>query len=260
MFVHRIHELAKPNRDDTPAESSNARRILVVDPDPEIRHMVISRFEDHGVPATWVSAPEDLRRVLKLANPQLVILDDSFGQKNSLEILKKIRSESDVPVIMTASNPGNETDRVVALEFGADDFVTKPYSVRELLARVRAVLRRGQIGRPARSRGPERGGYQFNGWRLERRSRRLFDPAGEPVSLTKGQYALLLAFLEAPQRPLTREELLNATRVHEDVFDRSIDVQVLRLRRKLEVDLGAPRIIKTERGAGYVFDMPVERF
>src|SRR6478672_4896585 len=138
--------------------------------------------------------------------------------------------------------------------------IAVPFSLRELLARVRAVLRRHEMGRAARAHDPERGGYRFDGWRLERRSRSLFDPAGNPVSLTKGEYGLLLAFLEAPQRPLTREHLLQATRVHEDIFDRSIDVQVLRLRRKLEVDPSAPRVIRTERGIGYILALPVQSF
>jgi DNA-binding response OmpR family regulator len=116
------------------------------------------------------------------------------------------------------------------------------------------------MGRIARANDPERGGYRFGGWQLERRARRLLDPDGNPVSLSKGEYALLLAFLEAPQRPLSRERLLQATRVHEDIFDRSIDVQVLRLRRKLEVDPSAPRVIQTERGVGYNFALPVEPF
>src|SRR5215510_11655991 len=120
---------------------------------------------------------------------------------------------------------------------------------------MRGVLRRQEIGRSARSRDPERGGYRFNGWQLERRRRKLTNPAGSVVSLTKGELALLLAFLGAPQRPLTREQLLQATRVHEDIFDRSIDVQVLRLRRKLEPDPSAPQVIKTERGLGYVFSL-----
>jgi len=114
--------------------------------------------------------------------------------------------------------------------------------------------------RDTMARDPERGGYRFNGWTLERRGRKLLDANGSPVALSKGEYALLLAFLEAPQRPLTREHLLQATRVHEDIFDRSIDVQVLRLRRKLETDPSAPRIIQTERGVGYVFALPVESF
>jgi DNA-binding response OmpR family regulator len=116
------------------------------------------------------------------------------------------------------------------------------------------------MGRAARASDPERGGYRFNGWALHRRGRKLVDPNAVAVPLSKGEYALLLAFLEAPQRPLTREYLLQATRVHEDIFDRSIDVQVLRLRRKLEVDPSAPRVIQTERGIGYVFALTVEPF
>jgi len=151
---------------------------------------------------------------------------------------------------------------VVGLELGADDYVTKPFSLRELLARARAVLRRraasAQVSEPEKGREPERGRCRFGGWQLDRRLRRLTDAESRPVSLTKGEYALLVAFLDAPQRPLTREHLLQATRVHEDVFDRSIDVQVLRLRRKLETDPSAPRVIQTERGIGYVFALPVE--
>ncbi len=154
----------------------------------------------------------------------------------------------------------DEIDRVVGLELGADDYVTKPFSLRELLARIRAVLRRQELGRAGSARDPERGGYRFAGWRLERRARRLLDPGANPVVLTKGEYALLVAFLEAPGRPLTREHLLQATRIHEDIFDRSIDVQVLRLRRKLEQDPSAPSVIQTARGVGYVFAIPVEPF
>jgi DNA-binding response OmpR family regulator len=116
------------------------------------------------------------------------------------------------------------------------------------------------MARAARTRDPEGGGYRFNGWRLERRGHRLVDANGIPVLLSKGEYALLLAFLEEPQRPLSREHLLQATRVHEDIFDRSIDVQVLRLRRKLEVDPSAPCVIRTERGIGYILALPVQSF
>jgi DNA-binding response OmpR family regulator len=116
------------------------------------------------------------------------------------------------------------------------------------------------MARATRISDSERGGYKFGGWRLERRSRRLVTPDETQVPLSKSEYALLVAFLEAPQRPLAREHLLQATRVHADIFDRSIDVQVLRLRRKLEIDPSASRMIQTERGVGYVFVLPVERF
>jgi two-component system, OmpR family, response regulator len=138
--------------------------------------------------------------------------------------------------------------------------VTKPFNLRELLARVRAVLRRLDRARTVPPRDHERGVYQFSGWRLSLRTRRLTAPTGAEVALTKGEYALLVAFLDAPQRPLSREHLLQATLVHEDVFDRSIDVQILRLRLKLQPDPSMPQFIRTERGVGYVFAPPVQRF
>ena len=180
------------------------------------------------------------------------------GRRSSEFIRWEIRSHSDVPVIITTGHRLDEIDRIVGLELGADDYIVKPFSLRELLARLRAVLRRQEMERVARTRDPERGGYRFEGWQLERRGRRLFDPNATPIALSKGEYALLLAFLEAPQRLLSREHLLQATRIHEDIFDRSIDVQVLRLQRKLETDPSAPRVIQTERGVGYVFTLPVQ--
>ena len=193
------------------------------------------------------------------AEVNLVILDLRLGQEDGLDLLREVRSSSEVPVIIITGHRRDEIDRVVGLELGADDYLTKPFNLRELLARVRAVLRRFDVGRAAPTRDPERGRFRFSGWQLDRKIRQLTDPAGTPVALTKGEYAMLLAFLEAPQRPLSREHLLQATRVHEDVFDRSIDVQILRLRRKLERDPSAPRVIQTERGVGYVFAVAVER-
>jgi two-component system OmpR family response regulator len=234
--------------------------IIVVDDDPTLRQMVTRYLEDHNVPATSVSNRAELNRHFEGSQPSLIILDLRLGQDDGLDLLREIRSHSDVPVIITTGHRPDGIDRIVGLELGADDYIVKPFSLRELLARVRAVLRRQEMGRAARASDPERGGYRFNGWILDRRGRKLVDPNATPVSLSKGEYALLLAFLEAPQRPLTREHLLQATRVHEDIFDRSIDVQVLRLRRKLEVDPSAPRVIQTERGVGYAFVAAVEPF
>jgi DNA-binding response OmpR family regulator len=234
--------------------------IVVVDDDPTLRQMVIRYLEEHNVPTRAASNRSELNHYLEASQPSLIILDLRLGQDDGLDLLREIRSHSDVPVIITTGHRPDEIDRIVGLELGADDYIIKPFSLRELLARVRAVLRRQEMGRAARARDPERGGYRFSGWKLERRGRKLVDPSETPVPLSKGEYALLLAFLGAPQRPLTREHLLQATRIHEDIFDRSIDVQVLRLRRKLEADPSAPRVIQTERGVGYVFAVPVEPF
>ena len=236
-------------------------RIIVVDDDPTLRQMVIRYLEEHSVPTRAASNRAELHRHLDGAQqPSLIILDLRLGQDDGIDLPWEIGSRSDVPVITTTGHRSDEIDRIVGLELGADDYVIKPFSLRELLARVRAVLRRQEMGRAARARDPERGGYRFNGWKLERRGRKLIDANDAPVPLSKGEYALLLTFLEAPQRPLTREYLLRATRVHDDIFDRSIDIQVLRLRRKLETDPSAPRAIQTERGVGYVFAASVEPF
>jgi DNA-binding response OmpR family regulator len=243
-----------------PGETGKVGHILVVDDDAMVRQTITNYLEEHNVRAASVSSRQDLSRHLKKAHPSLILLDLRLGQEDGLEVLKEIRSHSHVPIIIMTGHSREEVDRIVGLELGADDYLAKPFGLREMLARVRAVLRRHEMGRAAPARDPERGGYRFNGWSLERRTRRLVNPDGAPVLLTKSEYALLLAFLEAPQRPLTREMLLQATRVHEDIFDRSIDVQVLRLRRKLGIDPNAPRVIETERGVGYIFTAIVEPF
>jgi DNA-binding response OmpR family regulator len=235
-------------------------RILVVEDDQVMRRMVLDYLEDHNMRGLSASGRQELVRNFAENEPDLVVLDLRLDQEDGLDLLREIRTRSDVPVIITTGDRRDEIDRVVGLELGADDYVTKPFSLRELLARIRAVLRRQEAGRAVSGRDAERGRCRFGGWQLERRTRRLTDPNGTEVALTKGEYALLTAFLDAPQRPLSREHLLQATRVHEDIFDRSIDVQILRLRRKLETDPSAPSIIRTERGVGYVFAVPVERF
>jgi two-component system OmpR family response regulator len=232
-------------------------RVLVVDDDTSMQHMLRGYLEQHNVRVVSALHRQEAARRLAAEKPDIVILDLRLGRDDGLDLLREIRAQSEVPVIITTGHRRDEIDRVVGLELGADDYVTKPFGPRELLARIRAVLRRQELGRVARQREAEAGRFQFGGWQLDRRTRRLIDADRAPVTLTKGEYALLVAFLDAPQRPLSREHLLQATRVHEDVFDRSIDVQILRLRRKLETDPSAPRIIQTERGVGYVFTLPV---
>jgi DNA-binding response OmpR family regulator len=230
--------------------------ILIVNNDSAVRQTVSGYFSDHNFPTSCVSNWNELKWTG--TPPSLIIMDQPRGLDDGLDRLRSIRSKSDIPIIIT-SHRADEIDPIVNLELGADDYIVRP-SPRELLARTRAILRRRQVSRTAQSREPKGGGYRFNGWRLEHYRRRLVDPNDAPVSLSKSEYALLLAFLEASGRSLTREHLLRATRVHEDIFDRSIDVQVLRLRRKLEIDPNGPRMIRTERGIGYVFAVPVERF
>ena len=233
--------------------------VLVVEDDPALQRMILDYFAENSIRTLMASGRREMINQLGSTEVNLVILDLRLGQEDGLDLLREVRSSSDVPVIITTGHRRDDIDRVVGLELGADDYLTKPFNLRELLARVRAVLRRFEKGGAAPARNPERGRVRFSGWQLDQKIRRLTDPDGAPVALTKGEYALLLAFLDAPQRPLSREHLLQATRVHEDVFDRSIDVQILRLRRKLERDPSAPRVIQTERGVGYVFAVPVER-
>src|SRR6478672_9197893 len=233
--------------------------VLVVEDDPALQRMILNYFAENNIRTLVAAGRQDMVDHLGNTGVNLVILDLRLGQEDGLDLLREIRSSSSVPVIIITGHRRDDIDRVVGLELGADDYLTKPFNLRELLARVRAVLRRFEIGGAAPVRKSERGRFRFSGWQLNRKSRQLTDPDGAPVVLTKGEYALLLAFLDAPQRPLSREQLLQATRVHEDVFDRSIDVQILRLRRKLERDPSVPRFIQTQRGVGYVFAVPVER-
>jgi two-component system OmpR family response regulator len=260
-------EASGPGRNGFEAFNASGQRVsteriqptcLVVEDDHTMRHLVTDYLGEHDIRAISASRRDEVAGLLVREEPNLVILDLRLCQEDGLDLLREIRSRSDVPVIITTGHRRDEIDRVVGLELGADDYITKPFGLRELLARIRAVLRRREAGQAAVQRDPERGRCRFGGWQLDRRNRRLTDPNGIPVALTKGEYALLIAFLDAPQRPLSREHLLQATRIHEDVFDRSIDVQVLRLRRKLETDPNAPRVISTERGVGYVFALPVE--
>ncbi len=233
--------------------------VLVIDEDPSMQRTLVDFLEQHNMHVLPAVYRHDLARQVARAEPNVVILDLDLGQEDGLDLLRELRAQSDVPVIITSGHRRDEIDRVVGLELGADHYVTKPFCLRELLARIRAVLRRHEPGRIASHRDADQGCYRFAGWLLDRRTRRLTNPSGTPVSLTKGEYSLLTAFLDAPQRPLSREHLLRASRIHEDVFDRSIDVQILRLRRKLEPDPSTPQLIRTERGVGYVLMPTVER-
>jgi two-component system, OmpR family, response regulator len=240
------------------AEFTRAAHVLAVDDDQAMRAMIADYLADQNVRVSVAADSRDMQRVLAAGGVDLVILDLKLGNEDGLEIVRALRAESDLPIIVLTGHRRESVDRVVGLELGADDYLTKPFSPRELLARIHAVLRRrSPAARP--DKDAKRTRYRFAGWELNLHTRRLSSPSGQNVPLTKGEFALLAVFLQSPQRVLTREHLLSASRVHDnEVFDRSIDVQILRLRRKLESDPSAPSLIKTERGVGYVFASPVE--
>jgi two-component system OmpR family response regulator len=235
-------------------------QIMIIDDDPVMREAIGCYLTEHGFSPLTVSGRASVQRHLSMYEVCLILLDLRLQKDNGLDVLKEIRCRSDVPIIIATSGPANEVDSVLSFELGADDFLVKPFALREMLARIKAILRRQELARLGRGREPDRGGYQFQGWHLKRRERQLINPSGVQIHLTKGQLALLIAFLDAPQRPLTREYLLQATHIHQDIFDRSIDVQVSRLRRKLEANPSAPKMIVAQRGLGYVFSCKVERY
>jgi two-component system OmpR family response regulator len=200
-----------------------------------------------------------MTRVLADKAVDLIILDVKLSNEDGLDLMRGLSDRTDVPIILLTGHRRDETDRVVGLELGADDYMVKPFGLRELLARVRAVLRRSDAAQVRMRKQEKRIRYRFAGWELNMRTRRLTSPAGNIVPLTAGEFNLLTAFLQSPQQILSREQLLAASRVHnEEVFDRSVDIQILRLRRKLETDPSEPQLIRTERGAGYIFATNVE--
>jgi two-component system OmpR family response regulator len=254
---HNPAQLRPPAATDD--QRSPPMRILVISDNTADKHAIIGFMNGHGLQAVCRSSSTDVRRELHRDAPSLIVLEIADDHEHSLRLLAEIKSRLDVPVIVVREHQCDKLDHATALELGADDCLARPFSLRELVARIRAILRRGRAAGTTGSPADKAVHYRFGPWQYNRRTQRLTDPQGATVTLTKGQSALLLAFLDAPQRPLTREHLLQATRVHEDVFDRSIDVQVLRLRRKLETQADGRRIIETERGIGYVFALPVER-
>ena len=230
-------------------------RILVVDDDGEILSLVAKFLRANGFTVATARNGAEMKAQMQGSPPDLVVLDIMLPGTNGLDLCRALRAESQVPVVMLTAK-GDEIDRIVGLEVGADDYLPKPFNPRELLARIKAVLRRS---RSSDNTGAPRSGRQleFEGWHLDTLKRELVDPTGVVVDLSGGEYDLLLTFLEAPQRILSRDYLLDSTKNRTlDVFDRSIDVQVSRLRRKIEAQ---GEMIKTVRGAGYLFAAPVRR-
>lgn len=235
--------------------------LLIVEDDGEMRALVSRLLREAGF---RVSAARDGREMWELFEspagpPDLVLLDVMLPGTSGLDLLRRLRERGRVPVMMLTAR-GEEMDRVLGLELGADDYVAKPFAPRELVARVRALLRRAAPPSEAAA-DPRSRRIAFAGWVLDTARRELLSPDGVAVDLSGAEYDMLLAFLEHPQRVLSRDQLMEVAkrRAGADPFDRTVDVQVGRLRRKIEPDEGSPALIKTVRGAGYVLVADVTR-
>jgi DNA-binding response OmpR family regulator len=231
--------------------------ILVVDDDPQIRDLLQEYLAENGLRVSAALSSAQMSEVLAAEVIDLVILDLRLAGEDGMTIARALRDQSAIPIVML-TGVRDEADRVMGLELGADDYLTKPFSPRELLARIRTVLRRTKSTAVAQAQRREIRAYRFAEFELNLRTRRLRRDAHN-IDLTNGEFNLLAALLAAPERILTRDQLLEASRVYDnEVYDRSIDVQVLRLRRKIEADPAQPQFIVTERGVGYIFKSPVE--
>jgi two-component system, OmpR family, response regulator len=232
--------------------------ILVIDDDPQIRDLLSDYLSQHGLRVSTAATGRESMKTLGEESVDLVILDLRLADEDGMSIARDLRERLSIPVIML-TGVRDEADRVMGLELGADDYVTKPFSPRELLARIRTVLRRVRSAPPEAAGRREIRAYRFGDFELNLRTRRLKRQDGQSVALTNGEVNLLAALLAAPERILTRDQLIEASRVYDnEVYDRAIDIQVLRLRRKIEPDPAQPRYIVTERGVGYSFNAPVE--
>ena len=231
---------------------------MIVDDDLEVLALLKKFFMQHGYAVETVAGGTELWAAMERHPADLIILDLMLPGENGLLLCQRLRQQYATPVIMLTAM-GELSDRVIGLEMGADDYLSKPFDARELLARVRAVLRRAGEGRPVLG-GSARPLIRFAGWQLDVTRRELRSPDEVMIPLSSGEFDLLLVFVEHPQRVLTREQLLNLARGHShDAFDRSIDVQVSRLRRKLEFDTKRPAMIRTVRNGGYQFTASVSR-
>lgn len=250
----------KAHGHEPPAVSGEGRHILVVEDDDELRKLLVTVLRRGGFRATGVTDGIEMRRLLASASVDLVLLDVMLPGQSGFDLCRELRAQGNIPIILLTAL-AEMTDRVVGLELGADDYLVKPADPRELIARIRALLRRVD-GREDVGPGRSREVAHFVGWTLDTRQRELRRPDGVVVELTSGEYDLLLAFVERPQRVLSREQLLDLARNRAfGGLDRAMDVQISRLRGKLgsrPLAEGEPAIIKTVRGSGYMLSYPVE--
>jgi DNA-binding response OmpR family regulator len=232
--------------------------VLALDDDAAVRQMVAEYLGQNDIRVTAVANGAELTAAMARDTVDLVILDLRLHGEDGMTIARRLREESAIPILMLTGR-AEEADRVMGLELGADDYLTKPFSPRELLARIRALLRRAKAQASVADAIAKVRAYRFGGWELNIGLRKLKNPKGETVDLTNGEFRILAAFLSSPQRVLSRDQLLDLSRTHNaEVYDRAIDIQILRLRRKIEADAAKPKFIVTERGMGYVFNVAVD--
>ncbi|MBL29139.1 MAG: DNA-binding response regulator [Rhodospirillaceae bacterium] len=236
---------------------AESHHVLIVDDDGETRELLARYLGRNGYTVSVAGDGDEMEARLAQDPPvDLIVLDLMLPGRDGLDLTRAIRVRSSVPIVMLTAR-GDDTDRIVGLEIGADDYLPKPFNPRELLARIRTVLRRA--GRSPDSLPVQRNRLRFAGWEIDLAARDLVSPAGVNVPLSAGEFDLLAALVEHPRQVLSRDELLDLTRGRVAApFDRSVDVQIGRLRRRLEDDPRDPRLIKTVRGGGYMLAAPVE--
>jgi two-component system, OmpR family, response regulator len=238
--------------------TATAPHILVIDDDPVICQLVVDYMGKNDMRVSFGMSGREMFEILGREAIDLVLLDLKLPGEDGMQLARALRERATIPIVLLTGR-NEEADRVMGLELGADDYVTKPFSPRELLARIRAVLRRYQVQATLPERDNTRRAYHFSGWELKLLTRQLVSPKGHSVELSNGEFSLLSALCRAPQRVLTRDQLLSMSRLHEaEVYDRAIDVQIRRLRLKIEADSANPALIITERGAGYRLASEVE--
>ena len=234
---------------------SDANHIAILDDDPEIRSLLEQNLRSSGFEVSSASSGRDLKTILEHQTIDLVVLDLMLPGEDGLTICRELRTDSNIPIIMLTAMT-HEADRIIGLEMGADDYLTKPFSPRELVARIKATLRRqGMVSAQSEDRKRV---ATFEGWKLDVVRRELRDPEDVLVDLTSGEFDLLAALIDRPNRLMTRDLLLDITKGRQaDVFDRSIDITISRLRQKIEDDPKNPQFIKTVRGKGYIFSAEI---
>jgi two-component system OmpR family response regulator len=242
---------------ETPAQPVQLPHLLIVDDDRDHRFLVSKLLQENGFRVSLAPDGGAMLRLLDHAAPDLILLDIMLPDEDGLALCRHVRASSDLPIIILTAL-GRGPHKVAGLDMGADDYVAKPFDSQELLARIRAVLRRsGANGgaKPGQSRrGGARRAYRFEGWRVDAARREVTSPSSVLISLTSGEFDLLMALLEHPQMILTREHLVELTRQRgSDGMDRSIDILISRIRRKIEANPKMPSVIKTVRGGGYLF-------